>query len=73
MVYLGLEPGVAGWKAQTNPLSNGGTPFCNIFPAVRRLQIFCRALVVVVLWLTCPPSTVISQVKILLKSTILIS
>ena len=23
MVYLGLEPGVAGWKAQTNPLSYG--------------------------------------------------
>ena len=23
---MGLEPGVAGWKAQTNPLSNGGTP-----------------------------------------------
>ena len=26
MVCLGLEPGVAGWKAQTNPLSYGGTP-----------------------------------------------
>ena len=25
MVYLGLEPGAAGWKAQTNPLSYGGT------------------------------------------------
>ena len=23
MVCLGLEPGVAGWKAQTNPLSYG--------------------------------------------------
>ena len=23
---LGLEPGVAGWKVQANPLSNGGTP-----------------------------------------------
>ena len=31
MVCLGLEPGAAGWKAQTNPLSYGGTPsldFC---------------------------------------------
>ena len=25
MVCLGLEPRVAGWKAQTNPLSYGGT------------------------------------------------
>ena len=23
MVCLGLEPGAAGWKAQTNPLSYG--------------------------------------------------
>ena len=27
MVCLGFKPGVAGWKAQTNPLSYGGTPF----------------------------------------------
>ena len=27
MVCLGLEPRVAGWKTQTNPLSYGGTPF----------------------------------------------
>ena len=26
MVCLALEPGAAGWKAQTNPLSYGGTP-----------------------------------------------
>ena len=26
MVCLGFERGVAGWKAQTNPLSYGGTP-----------------------------------------------
>ena len=26
MVCFGLEPGAAGWKAQTNPLSYGGTP-----------------------------------------------
>ena len=25
MVWLGLEPGVAGWKVQMNPLSYGGT------------------------------------------------
>ena len=25
-VKVGLEPGAAGWKAQTNPLSYGGTP-----------------------------------------------
>ena len=29
MVCLGLEPGAAGWKLQTNPLSYGGTPFVN--------------------------------------------
>ena len=29
MVCLGLEPGAAGWKAQTNPLSYGGTPKCS--------------------------------------------
>ena len=26
MVCFGLEPGAAGWKAQMNPLSYGGTP-----------------------------------------------
>ena len=31
MVCLGLEPGAAGWKAQTNPLSYGGTPCPTIF------------------------------------------
>ena len=25
MVRMGLEPGAAGWKAQKNPLSYGGT------------------------------------------------
>ena len=24
---MGVKPMVAGWKAQTNPLSYGGTPF----------------------------------------------
>ena len=27
MVCLGLEPGAAGWKVQTNPQSYGGTPY----------------------------------------------
>ena len=25
MVFWGLEPGLAGWKVQKNPLSYGGT------------------------------------------------
>ena len=29
MICLGFEPGAAGWKAPTNPLSYGGTP-CKI-------------------------------------------
>ena len=38
MECLGFEPGAAGWKAQTNPLSYGGTPYlfilsyCTLFP-----------------------------------------
>ena len=31
MVCLGLEPGAAEWKAQTNPLSYGGTQFFEQF------------------------------------------
>ena len=31
MIYLRLEPGAAEWKAQTNPLSYGFTPFVCIF------------------------------------------
>ena len=31
MVCLGLEPWVAGWKAQTNPLSYGGSPYLIYF------------------------------------------
>ena len=30
MMCLGLEPGAAGWRAQTNPLSYGGTPILGI-------------------------------------------
>ena len=32
MVCLGVKPGVAGWKAQTNPLSYGGTPITSFLP-----------------------------------------
>ena len=28
MACLGVKPGAAGWKVQTNPLSYGGTPNC---------------------------------------------
>ena len=31
MACLGVEPGAAGWKAQTNPLSYGGTPCLKFF------------------------------------------
>ena len=31
MVCLGLEPGAAGWKAQTNPLSYSGTPWATFY------------------------------------------
>ena len=31
MVCLGFEPGAAGWKAQMNPLSYGGTPITILF------------------------------------------
>ena len=34
-LFLGLEPGAAGWKTHTNPLSYGGTPtrksLCGMF------------------------------------------
>ena len=36
MVCLGLEPGAAEWKAQTNPLSYGGTPLNNPLSVFRK-------------------------------------
>ena len=36
MVWLGLEPGVAEWLAQTNPLSYGSTP--TLFNLVAQLN-----------------------------------
>ena len=38
---LGLEPSVAGWKVQTNPLSYGGTPGSRNFSAFVRLLKCC--------------------------------
>ena len=35
MVCLGFEPGAAGWKARTNPLSYGGTPTLVVFTTVK--------------------------------------
>ena len=37
MVCLGFEPRAAGWKAQTNPLSYGGTPSQCIFSWIKQL------------------------------------
>ena len=31
-----LEPGAAGWKAQTNPLSYGGTPSYKAFTTIKQ-------------------------------------
>ena len=39
MVCLGFEPGVAGWKAQMNPLSYGGTPKIVMFVCLKRPNI----------------------------------
>ena len=36
MVCLGYKPGVAAWKAQTNPLSYVGTPFS--FLAITKME-----------------------------------
>ena len=34
MVCLGFEPGAAGWKARTNPLSYSGTPYFRVILAL---------------------------------------
>ena len=34
MACLGLESKVAEWKAQTNPLSYGGTPYLTDFTSI---------------------------------------
>ena len=38
MACLGLEPGAAGWWAQMNPLSYGGTPSFTAVYLVHLLQ-----------------------------------
>ena len=40
MVCLGLEPGAAGWKAQTNPLSYGGMTSLIVCRLLNRRKIF---------------------------------
>ena len=36
MVCMGFEPGAAGWKAQTNPLSYGGTPHNTLYMVIEK-------------------------------------
>ena len=38
MECLGVEPGVAGWKAQMDPLSYGGTPWLHILLLKRSID-----------------------------------
>ena len=45
MVCLGIEPGAAGWKARTNPLSYGGTPQRSLM-----LQNFLENLICYKIW-----------------------
>ena len=37
VVWLGLKPGVAGWKVLSNPLSYGGTPVLSFIKFVSRV------------------------------------
>ena len=45
MVYLGLEPGAAGWQAQRNPLSYGGTHvrICSLLNYVPLVSSYCQS------------------------------
>ena len=36
VLWLGLEPGAAGWKAQTNPQRYDGTPQAKFFGTIHR-------------------------------------
>ena len=67
MVCLGFKPGVAGWKAQTNPLSYGGIPGTSFLPchqssinsyAATYSATFCTGLS---LLLTVPPFALASH------------
>ena len=42
MACLGFEPGAAGWKAQTDPLSYGGAPTSPLFCATYRMDLNFR-------------------------------
>ena len=46
MMCLGLEPGEAGWMAQTNPLSYGGTPSRPYLKSMLFVNVGVRVLVV---------------------------
>ena len=38
MVSLGVKPGAAGWKAQTNPLNYGSTQYSETFVSMQKLS-----------------------------------
>ena len=40
MVCMGVDPGVAGWKAHTNPLSYGGTLTGRFYRITRKTKNF---------------------------------
>ena len=50
---MGLEPRVAGWKTQTNPLSYCGTPIVKVCFVVRHIDMCvnsnCEALPIIIL------------------------
>ena len=39
MECLGVEPGAAWWKAQTNPLSYGGTPTISCLVLKKQMEV----------------------------------
>ena len=49
MLCLGVKPGAAGWKAQTNPLSYCGRPLLHLpilIPFLGRIRTYDRAVYV---------------------------
>ena len=53
MVCLGFEPGAAGWKAHTNPLSYGGTPGTYLWGQTTIKHLRCA---IIYLWLCRLPT-----------------
>ena len=56
MVCLGFEPGAAGWKARTNPLSYGGTPSflnCLSFRPTMLFILFCYGEITLISYIEC--------------------